>query len=81
MKEYITNIDLDDEILVDVDASTNDFYLGVTGKGNVVVRIEITQLFKVPIIRQLSDNSFLTADSRTSKQTENCFIYDLPLTP
>ncbi len=79
MKEYITNIKLDGEILVDVDASTNDFYLGITDKGNVVVpfdKIEITQPFRFPIIRQLSDNSFLIADSRTSTQSENCFIYD-----
>jgi hypothetical protein len=79
MKEYITNIELDGEILVDVDVSANDFYLGITDKGNVVVpfdKIEIPQSFKFPVIRKLSDSSFLVADSRTSKQTENCFIYD-----
>ena len=79
MKEYTTNIDLHSEILVDVDTSSNDFYIGITDKGNVVVpfdRIEITQSFKFPIIRQLNENSFLIADTRTSKQMENCFIYD-----
>lgn len=79
MREYITNIDLDSEVLVDVDPSTSDFYIGITDKGNVVVpfdKIEITQAFKFPIIRQLTDNSFLIADSRTSNHTENCFIYD-----
>jgi hypothetical protein len=80
MKEYITNIDLDSEVLVDVDPSRNGFYIGITDKGNVVVpfdRIEITQSFEFPIIRQLNDNLFLIADSRTSNQTDNCFIYDL----
>ena len=41
MKEYITSIELDGEILVDVDASGNDFYLGITDKGNEVVPFDL----------------------------------------
>jgi hypothetical protein len=80
VKEYTTDIDLYKEVLVDVDPSTNGFYIGITDKGRVVIPfdvIEIRQAFKFPIIRQLNSNTFLIADSRTNRQTENCFIYDM----
>ena len=79
MREVTTNIELDGEVLVDIDVLTDNSYIAITDKGSVVFpfdKIELRQLFKFPIIRQLTDNSFLVADSRTDK-TDNCFIYDL----
>ncbi|HEY8936920.1 MAG TPA: hypothetical protein VIM65_16955 [Cyclobacteriaceae bacterium] len=81
MREVTTNIELDCEILIDIDVLTDDSYIAITDKGCVVFpfdRIEISQTFKFPIIRQLNDKSFLIADSRTNdEETDNCFIYDL----
>lgn len=81
MREVTTNIELDGEVLVDIDVLTDDSYIGITDKGRVVFpfdKIEIAQTFKFPIIRQLNDNSFLVADSRTNDdETDNCFVYDL----
>lgn len=79
MREVTTNIELDGEVLVDIDLLTDNSYIAITDKGRVVLpfeKIEISQSFKFPIIRQLNDNSFLVADSRTER-TDNCFIYDL----
>lgn len=79
MREVTTNIELDGEVLVDVDVLADNSYIAITDKGRVVLpfeKIEISQSFKFPIIRQLNDNSFLIADSRTER-TDNCFIYDL----
>ncbi len=79
MKENSTNVDLHGEVLVNLDCSTNDFYLGITNNGNVVApfdKIKIAQSFGYPIIRQLNNSQFLIADSRTTKQKDNCFIYD-----
>jgi hypothetical protein len=80
MREVTTEIELDAEVLVDIDVLTDDSYIGITDKGRIVFpfeRIEIPQSFKFPIIRQLTDNSFLVADSRTNDKMDNCFIYDL----
>ncbi|HEY3526814.1 MAG TPA: hypothetical protein VGK47_11490 [Nitrososphaeraceae archaeon] len=80
MKEITTNIDLDGEVVIDIDVMTDDSYIAITDKGNVVSpfdKIKIHQPFKFPVIRQLNDSSFLLADSRTNKKTDNCFIYDL----
>ena len=80
MREVTTSIELDGEVLVDIDVLTNDSYVAITDKGTIVFpfnRVEITQLFKFPIIRQLTDNSFLIADARKSPKSANCFIYDL----
>ena len=80
MREVTINIELDSEVLVDVDGLTDDHYIAITNKGNVVFpfyTIEIPQLFKFPIIRQLTDKSFLVADARTSDKLDNCFIYDI----
>ncbi len=80
MKEYVTHIELDGEVLVDVDPLTNDFYIGITNFGTVIFpfqRLKIIQPFKFPIVRQFSKNSFLIADARTTKETDNGFIYDL----
>ena len=81
MREVTIDIELDGEILVDIDVLTDNSYIAITDKGRVVFtfdRIEISQTFKFPIIRQLSDNLFLVADSRTNDdETDNCFVYDL----
>lgn len=81
MREVTTNIELDGEVLVDLDVLSDDSYIGITDKGHVVFlfdKIAISQTFKFPIIRQLNNNSFLVADSRTNDdETDNCFIYDL----
>lgn len=81
MREIITNIELGGEVLVDIDVLTDDSYLAITDKGSVVFpsdKIVMAQTFKFPIIRQLNENSFLVADSRTaSDRADNCFIYDL----
>jgi hypothetical protein len=80
MREVTTDIELDGEVLVDIDLLTDDSYIAITDKGNVVSpfdRVEIHQSFKFPVIRQLNDNSFLIADSRTNGKADNCFIYDL----
>jgi hypothetical protein len=79
MREFTTNIELNGEVLVDIDVLTDNSYIAITDKGRVVFpfhTIEIQQSFKFPVIRQLTDNSFLIADSRTDK-TDNSFIYDL----
>lgn len=81
MREVTTSIELDGEVLVDIDVLTEDSYIGITDKGSVIFpfdKIGIAQTFKFPIIRQLSDNSFLVADSRTNDdEANNCFVYDL----
>ena len=80
MREITTNIELDGEVIVDIDVLTDDSYIAITDKGNVISpfdRVEIHQSFKFPVIRQLNDNLFLLADSRTDEKTDNCFIYDL----
>jgi hypothetical protein len=80
MREVTTNIELDGEVLVDIDVLADDSYIAITDKGRIVFpfdKIEISHSFKFPIIRQLNDNSFLVADSRTNEKTDNCFIYDL----
>lgn len=80
MKEVTIDIELDGEVLFDIDVLTDDSYIAITDKGNVVShfdRIEIHQSFEFPVIRQLNDNSFLIADSRTNEHVDNCFIYDL----
>lgn len=80
MREFITNIELDGEVLVDIDVLTDDSYIAITDQGRVVFpfdKIEIRQSFKFPIIRQLNNNSFFIADSRTREKTDNCFIYNL----
>jgi hypothetical protein len=80
MREVTTDIELDGEVLVDIDVLTDDSYIAITDKGNVVSpfdRVEIHQSFQFPVIRQLNDNSFLIADSRTNEKADNCFIYDL----
>ena len=79
MREVTTNIELDGEDLVDIDVLTDDSYLAITDKGNIISpfdKVKIHQLFKFPVIRQLNDNSFLIADSRTNEKDDNCFIYD-----
>jgi hypothetical protein len=78
MREVTTNIELDGEDLVDIDVSTDDSYLAITDKGNIISpfdRVKIHQSFKFPVIRQLNDSSFLIADSRTNEKDDNCFIY------
>jgi hypothetical protein len=80
MRESTTNIDLEGEVMVDIDVLADDSYIGITDKGRVVFpvyKIEISQSFKFPIIRQLTDKSFLVADARTNDQLNNCFIYDI----
>ena len=81
MREFTTYLELEGDVLADIDVLTDDSYIGVTGKGRVVFpfnAIEIKQTFKFPIIRQLSDDLFLIADSRTnSEESDNCFDYDL----
>lgn len=80
MREVTTNIELDGEVLVDIDVFTDDSYIAITDKGNVVFpsgTIEVRQSFRFPIIRQVTSGSFLVADSRTRERGDNCFIYDL----
>lgn len=81
MRQFTTNIELDGEVLVDVDVLTDNSFIAITDRGSVILpfdKIKLTQTFKFPIIRQLSDNSFLVADSRTDNDgVDNCFIYDL----
>src|SRR5688500_17509576 len=80
MREITTNIDLDGEVLVDIDVFTDESYIAITDKGNVVFpygKIEVRQSFRFPIIRQITSDSFLVADSRTRQRVDNCFIYDL----
>jgi hypothetical protein len=80
MREVTTNIELDGEVLVNIDVLADDSYIAITDKGRVVSlfdKIEISHSFEFPIIRQINDNSFLIADSRTREKTGNCFIYDL----
>lgn len=79
MREVTTDIEVHAEALVDIDVLAEDSYIAITDKRNVVSSfdiIEIHQSFKFPVIRQLNDNSFLIADSRTNEKDENCFIYD-----
>lgn len=79
MIEYTTNIDLGD-LLVDIDCSANDSYIGITQKGNVITpfdNFKIDQLFQFPLIRQINDNQFLVADASVTIRTDNCFVYDL----
>ena len=79
MREYTTNIDLDGEVLVDIDCTTNDSYIGITDKGNVITpfdKFSIDKSFQFPIIRQISDTQFLIADSRVVMRMDNCFIYN-----
>ena len=80
MREVTTNIFLEGEVLVDIDVITDNSYIAITDKGSVVFpfdKIKVRESFKFPIIRQLTNNSFLVADSRTTGRTDNCFIYDL----
>jgi hypothetical protein len=80
MREVSTEIELDREVLADIDVLPDDSYIAITDKGRIVFpfdSIEIPQSFGFPIIRQLTDNSFLVADSRTRERIDNCFIYDL----
>src|SRR5690606_35076079 len=79
MEELTTNVELDDEVLVDIDVLIDNSYLLLTNKGRVVSpfhKIKILRTFKFPLIRRLTSDLFLIADSRTDK-TDNCFIYDL----
>lgn len=80
MKETTTKIELTGESLVDVDVLADGSYIAITTDGNVIFpfhRFRLPQTFKYPIIRLLSDNSFLVADSRTDGLKVNCFTYDL----
>jgi hypothetical protein len=79
MRECTTDIDLGGDVLIDIDCSTNDSYVGITNKGYIIRpfgKIKIHQSFQFPIIRQINDNQFLVADARVSTRTDNCFIYD-----
>jgi hypothetical protein len=80
MREYTTNIHLNGEVLVDIDYSTNDFYIGITDSGKIITpydKFQISHNFSFPIIRQINDESFLIADARKSKGVNNCFVCDL----
>src|SRR5688572_24448208 len=80
MKEVTINIKLDGEILLNIDVLTDNSYVAITDKGRIIFPfsgLEIPHSFKFPIIRQLTDDSFLVADARTSDKMDNCFIYDL----
>jgi hypothetical protein len=79
MRENPTNIDLDGEVLVDIDCTTDNFYLVITDKGNIVTpfeRIKIAQTFDFPVIRLVENDKFLIADSRVYEPISNCFLYD-----
>lgn len=79
MKETI-NLDLYEEILADVDVQFSDSYVGVTTNGRVIFpfyKIELRKAFEFPLIRQLTNESFLVAEARVKGNADNCFIYDL----
>lgn len=79
MREIVTNIELKEEVLVDVDVFEGEFYIAITDNGNVIFPFENTELsqkFSFPMIRQINQDSFLIANSRISTNEENCFIYD-----
>jgi hypothetical protein len=80
MREVTTNIELEQEVTIDIDVLRNNAYIAITNKGSIALpfdRIKIFQSFKFPIIRHLTNNSFLIAEARTSTKLDNCFIYDL----
>jgi len=80
MKEHITHIDLEGEILIDIDLARDESYIGITDKGNVILpftTVFIPQSFRHPIIRWIDDGQFLIVDARVSARVNNCFIYDL----
>lgn len=78
-KETI-NLDLHEETLADIDVQSSDSYIGFTTKGSVILpfnKIEIQKVFKFPLIRQLTSETFLIVEARVKGNADNCFIFDI----
>src|SRR6186713_1401933 len=74
MKENTTTIDLNGEVLLDIDYSTDANFLGITDKNYVVSkfdRFRLNREFKFPIIRQINDTYFLVAETRVDERSDN----------
>jgi len=79
MQEEQIYINIEGEAAVDIDYTTDNYYVTITDKGNVITpyeKLEIEQSFDFPIIRTIDQEKFLVAGSRVKNPGDNCFIYD-----
>jgi len=80
IEERVTDIDLGNDYLLDIDVLDDDSYIAITSQGRVVFpyhSINLHERYKFPIIRQLTSDYFLVVNGRTEVNKDNCIIYDM----